>query len=287
MHAHIIYNHRLLKSDAACLPACSATSLYGRGVFTTVAVYKSRPFLWPYHWQRLVNHAERAGVDPGDVNEARVLASLKKLIKANGASDCRARIMLLRNSEGGAWKIEGSERAKTDLLIFTAEAHTAREDGLAITVSPFRLNSMSPLAGVKSINYLERVMALEEVRSRDFDEAVVMNEQGEVVSGIASNIFWVTHGTLHTPALQTGAVPGVTRAHAISIAGDLSFPIIEGAYELSQLADADEIFLTSAELGVALVTMFDFRRYSFAVGSVSIRMREAFREETLKVSNSK
>ncbi|OLE54843.1 MAG: hypothetical protein AUG51_05730 [Acidobacteria bacterium 13_1_20CM_3_53_8] len=287
MHAHIIYNHRLLKRDAACLPAVTAASLYGRGVFTTVAVYKGAPFLWPYHWQRLVNHAERVGVDTNEIDEARVLASLKKLIKANGVTTGRARISLLRNTEGGVWKIEESERAKTDLLVFTAEAYEVREDGLAITVSPFRVNHMSPLAGVKSVNYLERVIALEEVRSRDFDEAVVMNEQGEVVSGTMSNIFWVTHGTLHTPAIATGAVSGTTRAHVISIASDLSIPLVEGAYELSQLADADEIFLTSAELGVALVTMFDFRRYSFPVGSVSIRMREAFREETMKATDGK
>ena len=154
--------------------------------------------------------------------------------------------------------------------------------GLAITVSPFRVNPMSPLAGVKSINYLERVMALEEVRARDFDEAVVMNEQGEVASGTMTNIFWVRHGTLHTPALATGAMAGTTRAHIISLANDLSVPLVEGAYELSQLGDADEIFLTSAEVGLGLVTTFDFRRYSFAVGSPSIRIREAFREETRK-----
>ncbi len=285
MHAQIIYNHRLVKREAACLPAVSAASLYGRGVFTTVAIYRSRPFLWPYHWQRLVNHAERLNLDLSEIAEASVLKSLKRLIKANNVEHGRARISLLMSTEGGVWKTEGIERPRTDLLIFTAEAYAMRDDGLAITVSPFRVNHASPLAGVKSVNYLERVLALEEVRSRDFDEAVVMNEQGEVVSGTMANIFWVTHGTLHTPALQTGAVAGTTRAHVISIASDISVPVVEGAYELSQLTDADEIFLTSAELGVAPVTTFDFRRYTFPVGSISIRMREAFREETVKNEN--
>src|SRR5436305_13607004 len=98
MHAHIIYNHRLLKRDAACLPAVTAASLYGRGVFTTVAVHKGARFLWPYHWQRLVNHAERVCVDTNEIDEARELASLKKLIKAKGVTMARARISLRRNT---------------------------------------------------------------------------------------------------------------------------------------------------------------------------------------------
>src|SRR5919202_2940532 len=92
MHAQIIYNHRLVKRDAACLPAVSAASLYGRGVFTTVAIYRSHPFLWLYHWQRLINHAERLKLDLSEIDEASVLKSLKRLIKANNVEHGRARV---------------------------------------------------------------------------------------------------------------------------------------------------------------------------------------------------
>ena len=281
MHPRIIYNHRLLEATKARLPSITSASLYGRGVFTTLAIYGGRPFLWPQHWMRLVEHANRVGVDLSELEEASVSASLAKLIEANGVENGRSRITLLRNTERGVWKVKGAGAPKTDLLIMTGEPHKIGEEGLALTFSPFRINTLSPLAGIKSVNYLDHMICWEEARSRDFEEAVVLNERGEVVSATMANLFWVTDGTIHTPALQTGALAGTTRSRIITLAGELSMPFIEGVYELPQLADADEIFLTSAGLGVAIVTTFDFRRYSVPVGSVALRLREAYRQLTL------
>ena len=101
-----------------------------------------------------------------------------------------------------------------------------------------------------------------------------------------ANIFWVKNGTLHTPPLATGAVSGTTRAEVIALAGELSVPFVENVTELAHLADADEIFLTSAGLGVAIVTTFDFHRYNVPVGSVALRLREAFRQLTLTLNES-
>ena len=140
---------------------------------------------------------------------------------------------------------------------------------------------MSPIAGIKSVNYLEHALCWEEARARDFDESVVLNERGEVVSATMANLFWVIDGTLHTPSLSTGAISGVTRARVLGLANELSIPHVEGVYELSHLSDADEIFLTSSGLGVAIVTTFDFHRYTVPVGSVALRLHEAFRQLTL------
>ena len=108
-----------------------------------------------------------------------------------------------------------------------------------------------------------------------------MNERGEVVSATMANIFWVKDGTLHTPALQTGALAGTTRARILDLAEDLGIPVIEGVNELAQVGDADEIFLTSAGLGVSLATTFDFHHYTVPVGSIALRLHEAFRQLTL------
>jgi branched-subunit amino acid aminotransferase/4-amino-4-deoxychorismate lyase len=167
-------------------------------------------------------------------------------------------------------------------MIITGDAHAVSEDGLALTVSPYRVNTLSPLAGIKSVNYLEHILPKEEARARDFDEAVMLNERGEVVSATVANIFWVTDGTVHTPTLSTGALAGTTRARVIELAGELSLPLVEGVYDLSDLGDADEIFLTSAGQGVGIVTTFDFHRYTVPVGSVALRLREAFRQLTVK-----
>jgi branched-subunit amino acid aminotransferase/4-amino-4-deoxychorismate lyase len=106
----------------------------------------------------------------------------------------------------------------------------------------------------------------------------MLNERGEIVSATMANIFWVKDGTVHTPTLGTGALAGVTRACVIELASKHFVPLVEGVYEMQDLTEADEIFLTSASLGVAIVTTFDFRTYSVTTGSVAATIREAFRE---------
>jgi 4-amino-4-deoxychorismate lyase len=282
MHSRIILNSSLVEATGARIEAITSATLYGRGVFTTLAVHGAQPFLWPEHWDRLTAHAARIGVDFGKLEEETVRASLLRLVEANELRDGRARITLLSNASSGTWQFDTPDAHQTNLLIMTGAAHrSAFEEGLAITLSPYRVNTHSPLAGIKSVNYLEQILGREEARARDFDEAVRLNERGEVVSATMANIFWVKDGTLHTPALGTGALAGTTRAHIIMLAAELSMPVIEGVYDLSHLSDADEIFLTSAGLGVGIVTTFDFHRYTVPVGSLVLRLHEAFRQLTL------
>jgi branched-subunit amino acid aminotransferase/4-amino-4-deoxychorismate lyase len=298
MHTHVFLNERLLEASKARLAAVAGAALHGRGVFTTLAVHGGRPFLWPAHWARLREHARRAGVEcPFDEEETR--DALARLIEKNGVERGRARITILARAASGPWAAEaGAEEGKaaegeageagaagatrcSDLLLMTGDARAVDEESLALTVSPFRVNTHSPLAGLKTTNYLEHVMAWEEARGRDFDEGVVLNERGEVASATMANLFWVRQGTVHTPALATGALAGTTRARVIELAEGMAVPVVEGVQDLRALADADEIFLTSAGLGVALVTTFDFHRYTVPVGSVALRLREAFRQLTL------
>lgn len=281
MHPRIIHNNRLIEVARARLLPVTSAMLYGRGVFTTLAVYGGRPFLWPEHWARLSEHARRAKVELNDLDEESVGALLARLIEANQVQEGRARVTLLSNTEHGVWKVKNAKDVpKTELLMMTGEPRASIDNGLAMTVSPYRINTHSPLVGVKSLNYLDHILSWEEARARDFDEALMLNERGEIVSATMANIFWVRDGTLHTPALATGAINGTTRARIIALSSALSIPLVEGVNELSQLADADEIFLTSAGLGLAIVTTFDFHRYTVAVGSVALRLHEAFRQLT-------
>lgn len=280
MHASVYLNDGVISAREARVAAVSAAMLYGRGVFTTLAVHDGRPFLWPRHWARLLDHAARMGVETGELEDERVRAALSEVIEANGVSEGRARVTLLSNRAGHMWKPDGEESGRlTDLLIMTGEPHAVSQgDSLALTVSPHRLSTRSPLAGVKSLNYLDHLLALEEARGRGFDEAVRLNERGEVVSATMANIFWVEAGRVHTPALQTGALAGTTRECVIRLAQEMSIPLVEGVFELSDLGDAQEIFLTSAGWGLRIVTTFDFHQYTVAVGSQALRLREAFRE---------
>ncbi len=285
MHPVIYLNKTMAEATKARVAPVSSAMLYGRGVFTTVAIYGGAPFLWREHWRRLQDHAERLRVECNGLTERGVGEALTKLISVNGVSEGRARVILLARSGRGIWKAKSPEAKTTDLVIITGDAQRVPQAGITLAVSPYRINTSSPLAGIKSLNYLDHVLSWEEAQAREFDEAVMLNERGEIVSATMANIFWVKDGTAYTPTLSTGALAGVTRAAVIELASKHFIPLIEGVHELSDLTEAHEIFLTSAGLGVAIVTTFDFRQYSVASGSVAARLRDAF-QEFIKLARS-
>jgi len=278
VHPVIYLNRTMVEATKARIAPVSSAMLYGRGVFTTIAIYNGKPFLWPEHWARLLEHGEKLGVDCSGCTERGVGDALRKLISINRVTNGRARVILLARSGRDFWKAKLSGAKKTDLVIMTGEAQKVPAAGMTLAVSPYRFSTFSPLVGIKSLNYLNHVLSWEEAQSREFDEAVMLNERGEIVSATMANIFWVKDGTIYTPTVSTGALAGVTRAAIIELAGKHFIPLIEGVQELGDLTDADEIFLTSASLGVATVTTFDFRQYSLTEVSVALRVRGLFQE---------
>jgi aminodeoxychorismate lyase len=278
MHPVIYLNKVMLEATKARVAPVSSAMLYGRGVFTTVAIYNGKPFLWPQHWDRLRDHAERLNIDCRGASEGNVGEAVRKLVAVNQVKDGRARVILLARSGRDVWQAKKESTRKTDLLIMTSEAQRISAAGLSLAVSPYRCNTFSPLAGIKSLNYLDQVLSWEEAQAREFNEAVMLNERGEIVSATMANIFWVSGGTIHTPALSTGTIAGVTRGAVIELAASQFIPSIEGVYELADLTEADEILLTSASYGVAPVTTFDFRRYTVSPTSISAKLSNAFKD---------
>jgi len=276
MHPVIYLNKTMVEATKARVAPVSSAMLYGRGVFTTLAIYNSKPFLWSKHWERLTAHAGKLDVELSSVSEESIGEALHKLIAVNRVDHGRARVILLARSGRDVWKASTPASKKTDLIIMTGTPHKTPSTGVSLAVSPYRLSTFSPTTGIKSLNYLDHVLSWEEAQRRDFDEAVMLNERGEVVSATLANIFWVTNGTIHTPALSTGAMAGITRECVIDIAAKHFIPVVEGVYEMADLTEADEIFLTSSGLGLAQVTTFDFRRYNVEKGTTVGTLSGAF-----------
>jgi len=245
MHKFASFNHEILPSDKPTLKAISSSSLYGKGVFTTLAVYDSKPFLWEKHWRRLKADAEMVGIDLSDFNKEKVAESLKHIIAKNSVLNGRCRISFFDESASKIW--HGNFSKKTSLLIQTADAHEPKEN-ISISVSPFRVNSSSPLAGVKSCNYLENLLAIEDAFANGFDEAIRLNEKGEITSACMANIFWLKDEELFTPNLKTGCISGTTREFILE-----NREVHEVAESLHAIENVDAIFLTSSGIGVTQV----------------------------------
>lgn len=248
MHETVFFNKQFLSVSDAKIAAVSSAALYGKGVFTTVAIKEKKAFLWDKHWRRLNENAAKIGIDPADFSEDFLIDALGKIIEKNRIETARARVTFFDERASGIWNFE--TKRKTGVLITTADRREISEI-FRLTISPFCINSVSPLAGVKSCNYLENILALDEAKNRGFDEAVRLNERGEIASGCMANIFWRKNRKLFTPSLSTGCLAGTTREFVLENESG-----IEVETSLESLKNADEIFLTSAGLGICRVSEF-------------------------------
>ena len=243
MHKFVAFNNQISLISEVNLSAISSAVLYGRGVFTTLAIYNFKPLFWEKHWQRLRFDAEKVGVSMSEYKEDELKSLLFKIIKKNKISDGRVRISVFNESPSAIWQTKSEK--KTSVLIQSSELHKNRKK-FSLTVSPFCVNSQSPLAGTKTCNYLEHVLALEEAKERGFDEAIRINEYGKVVSVCMANIFWFKNGNIFTPNLATGCLNGTIRSVLLE-----NFDIDEVDVPLEELRKAQEIFLSSSGTGLS------------------------------------
>ena len=251
MHNLASFNGRLTELTGAKLSAPGFSSIYGKGIFTTLAIRDGAPFLWEKHWQRLNYHAGRLAVDISMFPADATLQALETLLKTNEVVSGRARITFFDESSSGLWPYDAERR--TSLLIMTGDLHSA-SDSIRITVSPYTINTSSPLTGIKCCNYLDKLIAQKEASARGFDECVQLNERGEVVSVSMANIFWIKDGQLFTPSLETGCLAGTTRECILE-----KLDCGEVAVGIETLLNADDVFLTSAGIGVVQAAEFDGR----------------------------
>lgn len=249
MHEFVSFNRQIIRAETSFLSATSSAALYGKGVFTTVAFYRFEPFVWEKHFLRLSANAAKIGIDLPEVSEKTLKSALLELACRNNLENGRARLTVFDESPSRIWQNEA--KIKTSFLIQTADFRPFSKDR-RLMVSPFRVNSTSPLVNVKSCNYLENILALEDAKAKGFDEAVRLNERGEIVSAATANIFWIKNETLFTASTKTGCLPGTTRAFILE-----NFAVEQVKAPLFALAEADAIFLTSAGIGIVKIKSFD------------------------------
>lgn len=229
----------------------SKALLYGFGVFTTAAFAAGESFLWEKHWRRLKHDAAKIGLDILSIAEADVKRAVQKEVSGSGLTSGRVRITLMDGSAAGLWRDGGGPEAIFSVLVAGFRPIPAE---FKLTVSPHRINTTSPLAGIKSCNYLEPLISFEEANRRGFAEAIRLNERSEIASACMANVFWLKGKKLFTPSLRTGCLAGTTREYVLE---NLECEEVEAG--IDALTNADEIFLTSAGIGIVQVAELNGR----------------------------
>lgn len=252
MHELVSFDGKIVPAANAGLSSLSSAALYGKGVFTSIAIYDGTPFLWTKHWRRLEDNAAKVGIDISEYGEEETKYAVETLIAENRIKGGRARITFFDGRSSSIWPFESDK--KTSLLIMTGDLRPA-PDNFRMTISRYPVNSRSPLAGVKSCNYLENLLAFEKAKDRRSNEAIRVNERGDITSGCMANVFWLNQGRLYTPSLATGCLAGTTREFVLE---NLDCDEVEAGIEV--LDNAEAIYLTSAGLGIVQASEFETKQ---------------------------
>lgn len=287
MKEFIYINGALVLREEARISPLDRGILYGYGLFETMRSYGGHVFSLDRHLARLMHSAGKiglnAGLDPDAIGQA-----IYKTLEANECPDARIRLTVLAG-EGERGLTLPTPGALTIIIVaerLVLPPPRAYKEGLCAVVASTRRNSRSLLAGIKSINYLDNLVAQSEAVTAGADQAILLNELGFVAECSTSNIFMVVGGQLLTPSVESGILPGVTREEVIELALNLGVAVVEEEISLAVLLRADEAFMTNSIIEVMPITAVDGKPVgSGMVGEITEKLMGAYGELVLQQGN--
>jgi len=241
MHRFLLHNDDILDAHQKSLTAGQVGFLNGWGVFSTLRVQEGVLFAFERHWERMQRDAARMHVPfPADRDAAR--AALSRLVEANSAWNATLRVAVVRN-RGGLF--EGPDlRRDFELIAFTADTN-AWGTSVRLAIKPHGRHAQNEFAGTKVLSWAQNLTWYEEAHQRGFDEVILLNERGEVCECTSANLFIARGSEVFTPPLNSGCLPGVTRALLLE---EIRVPGITTAEKTllpNDLEAADQVFITS------------------------------------------
>lgn len=256
--------------------------LYGDGVFEGVRFYDRKPFRLMAHIERLAFSARAIALDlPYGTDE--LSAAVEQTISAFPERDGYLRIVLTRGA--GSMGLDPRTCDRPTLFIIADHlslvSRESREQGARVIIASTRCLPADGLdPRIKSLNYLNHILARMEANRAGVDEAILLNDQGRVAEGSADNLFVVRGGALLTPPSTEGALEGITRNFVIELAERGEITVRETPLAPYDLYTAEECFLTGTGAELIPVREVDGRAVSHCPGTVFRELQRRFRAET-------
>ena len=247
----IFLNGQFTSQDEAKISILTTGFLYGWGLFETMRAYNNRIVYFDAHLERLKRSARLL-----DIRCPYSLARFKEIIyeavKINGLRDASIRLTL--------WKCENG--ADTLIIAKKYQPYSSHKykKGFRASISPFRQNENSFLAQLKTTNYLLYRLAYAKAQEKGFDEAVILNQKGNIAEASRSNLFFIKDKELFTPSLECGCLNGITRRVIFDLAKKYHIKAYAGAFSILDLYACDEAFLTNSLMGIMPLVSVEGRR---------------------------
>lgn len=282
--AQLIYlDGELVEREQAKISVFDHGLLYGDGVFEGIRVYHGRVFRLDEHIKRLERSARAILLDI-PLSHDELVAATVETCRANGIDDGYIRLVVTRGV--GDLGLDPRKCPKPSVFIIAANIQLYPEElyecGLSLITCSTRRNSPASLdPGIKSLNYLNNILAKIECIHADVPEGIMLTQAGLVSECTGDNIFIVRDGRVLTPPVEAGILDGITRAAVIELAADENIPVRETLFPITEVYVADECFLTGTAAELVPVVQVDGRTIGDGKpGPVTKRLLKRFRDLT-------
>lgn len=278
----IYINEKYYPKSKAKISVYDHGFLYGDGVFEGIRAYHGSVFKLKEHIDRLYASARVIMLEIPITKREMIEAVIETLKKNKLSEDAYIRLVVSRGL--GDLGLDPRKCPNPTIIIIAdrikLHGGNAKEEGLTVIISWVKRDPVDATTHeVKSLNYLNSILAKIEANSANVDEAICLNKEGFVCEGVAENIFIVSDGIIITPPTSTGALRGITRNVAIKIANRLGYTVIKKEITPADLFLADEVFFTGTAAEIVPVKEINKRTINDGKpGPITRRLMEEYRK---------
>jgi len=267
----VFLNGKFVAEEKAVVSVFDRSFLYGDGLFEGVRIANGKPFRWSLHMKRFLHGVSHLKIRlPFSPDEIEKFAA--QLIRKNTMREGLLRLTLSRGVGVRGYSPRGANSP-----IFVMTLHDVPKIDLnrpplwKLVTSSSRLPAKEPLARFKTVNKLQQILARAEADAAGAQEALLLNTDGFVVEGTTSNLFWIRNGTVCTPPLASGVLPGITRTVVLEICRKLKIPTKEISPRPKELFSAQGVFLSMSSWGIVEAVKLDGRKLKRAACAAEIQ----------------
>jgi len=283
MSLQIYINGKLYDKEDAKISVYDHGLLYGDGVFEGMRSYGGRVFRLDQHLHRLWNSAKAIWLEM-PLSPQALADGVNETLRANDIDDGYVRLLVTRGA--GTLGLDPNRTSNPQVIIIADRIELYPEEyyqnGLElVTVSTIRNHPAALSPRIKSLNYLNNILAKIEGLQAGCIEALMLNHKGEVAECTGDNIFIVRDGVLYTPPIDAGILEGITREAVIELARNASLEVHETPLTRHDVFIAQECFLTGSAAEVVPVVKLDSRTIGDGKpGPITHDLSERFHELT-------
>ncbi len=266
-------NGRIVAPGEARVSVFDNSFLYAEGLFETLLAIGDRPLFYDLHYDRLRRGAAATGLKI-PVKNRQLEEWMRAALAAHPARVKKLRLTVTAGESARWVGIQGSPQ-----VIISVSPHDLPTRPFRLFVSPLRVDQRSSFRRIKTLSYAIHAASLRQAKAHGCDDALLLNEAGQVAEVTSANIFWVSHNRVYTPPVAAGCLEGVTRLIVLDEAYKLGVSVEERQITLRSLLHAEELFISSSLKLVVPVSrvLTPERAFQFSSGPITNALARYFR----------